>query len=168
MKYIKNIFLLAFVYLTLQGCGIYSFTGIALHPDDKTITIKYFPNRAELVNANLSQKFTEALKNRFITQTNLQFVPINGDLQFEGEIVGYETKPVSVTEQGTANNNRLTIKVRVKYESVNNAKFNFGNTFSRYADYESTKMLTDVEDALVEQIVEELIDDIFNKSVVNW
>lgn len=168
MKHIKNIFLLTIVYLTLQSCGIYSFSGIALNPDDKTITIKYFPNRAELVNPNLSQVFTEGLKDRFVSQTSLQNVPINGDLQFEGEITGYETKPVAITENETAKYNRLTIKVRVKFESINNSKFNFDNTFSRYADYESTKMLTDVEDELVEQIVEELIDDIFNKSVVNW
>lgn len=168
MKHIKNIFIFAFVYLTLQGCGFYSFTGIALHPDDKTITIKYFPNRAELVNPNLSQSFTEALKDRFVSQTNLKFVPINGDLQFEGEIVDYNTKPVSITENETAKYNRLTVSIRVKYTSVNNPKYNFDTKFSRYADYESSKLLTDVEDALNEQIISELIDDIFNKSVVNW
>jgi len=168
MKHLKNIFLFAIVCLTLQNCGIYSFTGIALHSDDKTITVKYFPNRAELVNANLSQVFTEGLKDRFVSQTNLEFVNINGDLQFEGEIVGYNTKPLSITQNEQAEYNRLTITIRVKYTSVNNAKFNFDNTFSRYADYDSNKMLTDVEDELVNQIVEELIDDVFSKSVVNW
>ncbi len=164
----KTILLAAIFSVLFSQCGIYSFTGASLDPKDKTVTVKFFPNRATIVNPNLSQLFTESLKDRFVSQTNLDLTDFNGDLQFEGEITGYETKPVAVTQNEQAEYNRLTIKVHVKYTSVNNPKFNFDTNFSRYADYESSKLLTDVEDELTEQIVKELIDDIFNKSVVNW
>ena len=154
--------------LFFGNCGIYSFSGASLHPDDKTVTVKFFPNRASLVNPILSQLFTEQLKDRFVSQTGLELVDFNGDLIFEGEIVDYNTVPVAVTSDEQAQFNKLTITVRVKYTSINNPNFNFDNTFSRFSEYESTLLLTDVEDDLTEDIVKELIDDIFNKSVVNW
>jgi len=154
--------------LLINACGVYRFSGASLHPDDKNVTVKFFPNRAAIVNPNLSQIFTEALKDRFISQTSLELVDFNGDLMFEGEIQKYWTKPVSITQEETAAYNRLTITVRVKYTSINNPKYDFDTSFSRYDDYLSSELLTDVEDALTEIIVKELIDDIFNKSVVNW
>lgn len=158
-----------FVILALQSCSIkYSFTGINLHSNDKTFTVRYFQNRAALVNPTLSQQLTDGMKDRMLAQTNLELVDFNGDLFFEGVITDYKTAPVSITSDQQAAYNRLTITVKVKYSSVNLPKSNFETSFSRYADFESTKILTDVEDELTEQIVEELIDDIFNKSVVNW
>lgn len=164
----RKIFILLFVFITLQSCGIYKFTGASLHPDDKTFTVKYFENKAALVNPTLSQDFTEDLKDKMLTQTNLDLVDHDGDLVFEGEIVKYETKPVAITQDEQAEYNRLTVAVRVKYTSINNPQFDFDETVSKYADYESDKLLSDVEDELCEAIIDELTEYIFNKSVVNW
>lgn len=171
MKKIKIIFILIFVFFLMQRCGIYTFSGVSLHPNDKTVSVKFFQNRAPLVNPVLSQSFTETLKDKFVSQAGLELVNFNGDLQFEGEITGYNTKPISIVsgESGEqAKNNRLTITVRVKYTSINNEKFNFDEKFSKYGDYPSTQILTDVEDELVNQIIEELTYEIFSKAVVNW
>ncbi|MCF6185254.1 MAG: LPS assembly lipoprotein LptE [Bacteroidales bacterium] len=164
----KIIFILTGISVLFSQCGIYSFSGASLDPKDKTVNVKFFQNRAAIINPNLSQLFTEQLKDRFVSQTKLELVDFNGDLTFEGEITGYNTKPIAITQNEQAESNRLTITVHVKYTSINNPKFNFDSSFSRYADYESSKLLTDVEDDLTAQIVNELIDDIFNKSVVNW
>ncbi|NOZ35965.1 MAG: LptE family protein [Chlorobi bacterium] len=164
----KNILILAIISVLFSQCGIYSFSGASLDPKDKTVNVKFFQNRAAIINPNLSQLFTEQLKDRFVSQTKLELVDFNGDLTFEGEITGYNTKPIAITQNEQAESNRLTITVHVKFTSINNPKFNFDSSFSRYADYESSKLLTDVEDDLTAQIVNELIDDIFNKSVVNW
>ncbi len=165
----KRILLIIVIFSVLfSQCGIYSFSGASLDPKDKTVNVKFFPNRAAIINPNLSQLFTEKLKDRFSSQTKLDLVDFNGDLTFEGEITGYDTKPIAITKDEQAEQNRLTVTVHVKYTSINNPKFNFDTSFSRYADYAGTDLLTDVEDDLSEQIVNELIDDIFNKSVVNW
>lgn len=161
--------LFIFVISALHGCTVsYSFTGINLHPNDKSVTVKYFKNRASLVNPMLSQTLTEGMKDRFLSQTNLELTDAGGDLIFEGEITGYKTAPVAIQSNQKAASIRLTVTVKVKYTSKNAPKNNFEESFSRYRDFESTKMLSDVEDNLTEEIVEELIDDIFNKSVVNW
>jgi len=39
---------------------VYSFTGASISPEVKTISIQYFPNNAPLIEATLSQSFTDA------------------------------------------------------------------------------------------------------------
>ncbi len=171
MNLFKTIILSLIVLVATQGCGVYKFSGASLHPDDKTLSVKYFQNRASLVNPELSQNFTEALKDKFVSQVGLELVNFDADLLFEGEIIAYNTKPVSIVSDEsnlTAKEIRLTITVRVKYTSINNEKFNFDSNFTKYADYASDQILSDVEDELVNQIVDELTDEIFNKAVVNW
>lgn len=156
------------VLLLLQGCGFYSFTGASLPPQAKSVTIDYFPNKANMVNPNLSDNLTNALKDRFQSQTSLSLQDAGGDLYFEGAITDYKTKPVAIQGNDQAAANRLTITIRVKFVNRYDQQQNFETTFSRYEDYDSNATLSSVENALVNQIVEYLVDDIFNKSVVNW
>jgi hypothetical protein len=156
------------IFFVLQGCGIYSFTGASIPPEAKTISIEQFPNNAPLVQPMLSQLLTDALRDKFSSQTNLSQVPINGDLAFEGSITDYRTQPVAITGDETAALNRLTISVRVVYTNRFDEKQNFETTFSRFEDYESARDLSEVEDQLITQIIDALVQDIFNRSVVNW
>ncbi len=160
--------LVAMFSATLSGCGVYSFTGASTPPEAKTVSVLLFPNKAELVQPSLSQLFTEALREKFSSQTSLILVPRNGDLHFEGEITGYSTEPVAITGEQQAALIRLKITVNVRYVSKFSPKDNFETSFSRYEDYSSSLNLSSVELDLVNKINEALVDDIFNKSVVNW
>ena len=110
----KIIIAYAFLLLTTQSCGIYSFTGGSTG-DAKTIQIDYFPNNAILVEPTLSQKFTDALRDLFTRQTNLSLTTTGGDLYFEGEITDYKVIPITATADQAAAQNRLTITVRVRF-----------------------------------------------------
>ncbi|MFW6019241.1 MAG: LptE family protein [Bacteroidales bacterium] len=154
--------------LALQACNIYSFTGASIPAEAETVTINYFPNNASLVNANLSPTFTNKLKDRFQSQTNLNLTGSGGDLFFEGEIVEYKTNPVAIQGNDQAAMNRLTISVKVKFQNRYDEESNFETTFTRHEDFDSNLNLSSVEDQLVDQIAEKLVDDIFNESVVNW
>jgi hypothetical protein len=162
------LFLAVALSMTMTGCGVYSFTGASVPPEAKSVSISMFPNKAELVQPTLSQSFTEALRDKFSSQTNLALVPRNGDLHFEGEITGYSTEPVAITGQQQAALIRLKITVNVRYMNKFNPKDNFETSFSRYEDYSSSQNLASVELDLIGKINEALVDDIFNKSVVNW
>ncbi|CAN5585338.1 LptE family protein [soil metagenome] len=154
--------------LALAGCGVYSFTGASISPDIKTVSIKNFPNRAALIQPSLSITFTEKLRDKFVSQTNLRLVESDADLSFEGYISDYRTTPQAIQGNQTAALNRLTITVNVKFTNAKDPKQNFEVPFSRFADYDSQKNLTDVEIALIDEIDRQLVDDIFNKSVTNW
>ena len=165
-----HIYLLLIVSTFIWSCGnvSYTFTGASFDEDVKTISVAYFPNYAPLANPTLSQSFTEALKDIFINQTNLDLIQKNGDLQFEGSITGYRTSPIAITGNETAALNRLTITVKVKFTNTKDSERDFETTFSRFADYESSQSLAQVEDQLIEEINGQLTQDIFNKAASNW
>ena len=102
------------------------------------------------------------------TQTNLNFVSDVGDVDFQGEITDYDTRPLTVSGDALAAMNRFTITVKVKFTNAIEPDLSYEQNFSRYEDYAGDKELSSVEDDLVEKIVEQLIDDIFNKAFVNW
>jgi hypothetical protein len=161
-------FALFLAIIALEGCGVYSFTGASISPEVKTISINYFPNHAPLVQPTLSQRFTEALKDKFTHETNLILVENNGDLYLDGEIIGYGTSPEAIQTNQQAALNRLTITVKVRFTNKFNESQNYESSFSRFQDYDSSRNLSDVENELIDQINQELVEDIFNKSVVNW
>ena len=156
---------LAFV---CHGCGIYSFSGASIPAEAKTVSVDYFPNQAQLVNPTLSNNFTEALRNAMTNQTPLDMVETGGDLSFEGEITDYNTMPVAITSGQTAAMNRLTITVNVRFSNRFDESKDFESRFSRYEDYPSDQDLNSVQETLSATIIEALVEDIFNKALVNW
>lgn len=168
-NHIKQIIIILLLIFINQGCKVgYSLTGASIAPDVKTFSVQHFVNRAPLGLPNIEQYFTDELKDKFKSQTSLTVVNDMGHLNFEGEITKYFTKPMAITGDEIAAQNRLTITVHVKFTNEIQPEYNFDTDFTQFADYDSNKDLSEVEQQLVEEIVEKLIEDIFNKSVVNW
>jgi len=161
--------LVVLVFSFSQSCKVsYSFTGATISPEIKTFSVQYFDNRAPLVQPQLSQIFTDALREKLQGQTSLNLVTGFGDVDFSGEIKNYETRPQAITGDETAATNRLTITVRVKFTNEIETDKSFDTSFSRFQDYSSEKDLSSVEDELIKLIVEDLMEDIYNKAFVNW
>lgn len=154
----------------LTACtGGYSFTGASIPPGAKTISIATFPNYATSVNPQLSQKLTDELMLLFSSQTQLDVMSTGeGDLHLEGEIVGYDTRAAALSSNDEVSMNRLTITIKVRFTNSIDPEADFEQQFSRYRDYAASLDFAAVENNLVNEIVTELCEDIFNKSVVNW
>ena len=162
-------FLLFIAGGTADSCKVsYSFTGANISPEVKTFSVYYFPNRARLVNPSLSQLFTESLREKLQRQTSLNEMAENGDLIFEGQITGYDVRPMSIQKEDMAALNRLTVSVSVKYTNNKATEQNVERTFSAFEDFASTSSLSDVEDGLVPEIINKLTEDIFNATLANW
>jgi hypothetical protein len=146
----------------------YSTSGASISPDVKTCTIKYFQNRAANANAYMSQQLTDMLREKIQNSTKLIITNQDGDVQFEGEITGYEVTPQAVQSNDKAAKNRLTVTVHVKYINSVEPKYSFDSNFSRYQDYPSTQSISQVEQDLIKTIFEEITEDIFNKAFANW
>jgi hypothetical protein len=164
---IVNVLMLCLVTTT---CSIsYKFNGASVdYTKVKSISIKDFPNTALLVYPPLSQKFTEAVKDKYTRQTKLQILRENGDMDLEGEIVGYTFTPQAVKEDAYASQTRLTIAVRVRYNNNTNPDEHFEQSFSAYSDFPSTQTIDQVQDQLCTDIISEIVDQIFNQTVANW
>ncbi|MFW6246115.1 MAG: LptE family protein [Tangfeifania sp.] len=168
----KKLFIIILVLLAgivLPACKVsYSFTGANISPDVETFTVYYFPNRADLVNPTLSQSFTEALREKLQRQTSLNELSEDGDLVFEGQITGYDYRPMAIQERDQAALSRLTVRVTVKYTNNKDPEQSLEQTFSAYEDFDNTMPLTQAEDEIVPEIIEKLNEDIFNATIANW
>ncbi len=171
MKKQKLLVILSAVVLSsviFTSCKFYSFSGASIAPTVRTFSVEYFPNRARLVNPNLSQQFTDGLQEKLIKQTSLSQIQENGDLEFSGQITDYDVKPMNIQEGDVAAQNRLTVSVKVKYTNNKNHDSDWEKSFSAYEDFNSNRSLTEVEDELARAIIVKLTDDIFNASIADW
>lgn len=160
--------------VVLVSCGYkvgYSLSGASIPPEAKTFSVAYFPNNATMVAPILSSSMTDALKSAFSSKTKLTEVKEGGDFAFEGQITNYTSTTVAVSAGSTTDYgslNRLTITISVKFTNVIDEKGSFSKTFSAYEDYDSSKLLNEVEGELIEILVKQLADDIFQASASNW
>ncbi|MDP4208764.1 MAG: LptE family protein [Bacteroidota bacterium] len=180
IKIQKSIIIIPLILLaiTMGGCRLvgvqakYSTTGASISPDIKTAAVLHFQNRASLVQPLLAQKLTEKLKDKILSQTSLKISGnSSGDVVFDGSITSYTTEPKGAAQTGQIVStpiNRLTVTIKVKYTNTKDSKQDFDEQFSRYIDYSSDKNLESVEASELDGIVDNLVQDIFNKAFVNW
>jgi hypothetical protein len=155
--------------LLLQACKVsYSFTG-ANTGNLETVSVQYFVDRSNLAPPNLPQYVTDELKDMIQSQTKLNLVNGLAEANFEGEVRIYDgQRPVAISGDDVASLNRFTIAVKVKYTNSLDPDMDFEETFSQYQDYDSKMSFQNVENELKEDIVKQIIEDIFNKAFVNW
>ncbi len=134
----------------------------------KTISIADFPNRADYVYAPLAIEFNQKLQDMFIQQTRLQLVKSGGDLEIDGEITGYNQYNEAVDASGYSSSVKLTLTINVRYTNNTNHDEDFEQRFSTYQTYDSSQLLTAVQDDLITVMVKDIAEQIFNATVANW
>ena len=163
----KLLIILAVIAIT--GCG-YKFNGASTE-GLKTVNVQFFENNAPLVVPNLSQQFTEALKERIRNQSRLNLVQNEASAAFEGRITGYEIKPIAIQDntKPVAGANRLTITVSVKYTNNVDEKASFEEPFSAFVDFSlAGQTLQSQEQRLIKEVNVKLTENIFNRAFAQW
>ena len=155
--------------LGLAACGIYSFSGTSIRPDVHTITIEPVVNNAMKVNPSLANDMSEALKDKFKKLTSLEQVEMDGDLVLVVTVESYDVKAQGVAKDETPAQNRLTVTCKATFENIKHPEENFEKkSFAAYQDYDADLSLDEVEASLCDDIIETLVEDIFNASVAQW
>ncbi len=167
-----NIALIIIIALTLNGCGIYNFTGGNVGTA-KTFQVNFFQNYASdnpgsTIEPGLDNTFTLALQDFIQNQTSLDLTNTNGDLIYEGEIVEFRVSPMSATAQQTAAQNRLTIGINVRFFNTTKEDADFEKRFSFFYDYPADSMLDSVKNDAFDAIFERILQDIFSASLADW
>lgn len=162
--------LLALALTGLQSCFLrnYSLSGVNIPADVNTFSVSFFPNESRLVNPRLSQVFTEKLRSKFLNETRLSLVENEGDFRFSGAISDYRIDPVAIQNNTAATQNRLQMTVNVKFEAPAHPELNFETPFSFFLDYDAAQNFQSIENALSEQLSDQIVQQIFNKVALNW
>jgi hypothetical protein len=164
----KYSLLALFSLFILSGCSVYNFTGTG-KIDAKTFQVNFFQNNAELIEPGIDRTFTLALQDIIMNQTNINLVKSGGDLIYEGEIVDYRISPMTATADQQASQNRLKIRVNVRFTNRNKEIDNFEKTFEFFFDYPATQQLSgSTLNTAIKVIFERITQDIFNESLAKW
>ncbi len=156
--------------LVVAGCTIsYKFNGASINYDIiKTISIENFPNRAVYQWGPMEAMFNNALSDIYVNQTKLQQVPRGGDLMLSGEITTYDQVNKSISSDGYSSMMQLKMTVNVRFENAKNHSEDFERNFSASREFDASQQLNDVQEELVTQIIDEIVEQIFNATVANW
>lgn len=160
--------LLAFVLLT--ACSIsYQFNGTNINYDKvKTVSLDKFPIRANYVWSPMESMFYNSFSDAFAKKTKLKVVKRNGDLGFSGEITEYSQTNKSVAADGYSAQTQLKMTVNVRYVNQTDHNQDFEQSFSSTAVYDSSQQLSAVQEQLVQEMIDDIVDQIFNASVASW
>jgi outer membrane lipopolysaccharide assembly protein LptE/RlpB len=156
--------------LALSACSIsYSFNGASIdYATTKTIQIADFPNRSTYVWGPMANIFNNQLKDQYANHTKLIQVKRNGDLKIEGEITRYEQRNKSVSAEGHSAQVELSMTVNVRFTNNKKHSDDFEQSFTATQSYDSKLSLNAVQEELVNEMVKEICDQIFNATVANW
>ncbi len=165
----RIITLLLLVPLIIVSCKMsYSFKGAVVSDDLKTIEIRDFLNQAPYQYAPLVQVLNERVKDVYTRNTKLQNTTVNPDLELEGEIVRYDIAPIAAQQDGYAAQTRLTMAIKIRFRNNKDSRKDKEETISAYRDFDSNKMLEDVQDQLIDELTKEIVDQIFNVTMMDW
>ncbi len=154
----------------ISACSVsYKFNGASIdYTKTKTIQISDFPIRSSYVWGPMGPMFNNELKDKFASNTQLRQVSRNGDLKIEGEITQYSQRNKSVSSEGYSAQTELSITVNVRFTNATNHAEDFERQFTAAKSYDTTQSLASVQEELVNQMVKDLVDQIFNATVANW
>ncbi|MFT6845352.1 MAG: hypothetical protein ACJAUV_001546 [Flavobacteriales bacterium] len=167
MKYLYLSLLVVCVFIS--SCKVnYSFTGGSVPAQANTFSVDYFSVNAPLASPTINQVLTEGLKDYLLGQTRLDLAKNNGDIQYSGVVTNYTISPIAIQSDESASTNRLSVTIKVNYVNVFEEEKNSEKSFTRFADFDRNTQLSDVEETLLEEIVTQLVQDIFNSTLGDW
>lgn len=167
----KRVAFLSVALCALVACTVsYKFNGASINYDKvKTISFENFPNRSDaFVWGPMESMFNIALQDIYMQQTRLKQLRQGGDLELAGEIVKYDAYNKGVGSDGYSTMVELRMTVNVRFVNNTNHTEDFEQQFSASREYDSKQQLSFVQEDLVSQMIDEIVEQIFNATVANW
>ena len=165
---LKRSFFLVVAIVSVQATCNYTFKDVSIPPEVKTVSVQYIENRARYINPQLSPQLTDRLRQKITGQTRLTI--INGD-DAHYDIGGYITD-FSVNTSGISGNqassNNLNVTVHIIFKDRLDEKKDFVTDITRNFPFSASISFTDAQNRLMDDILKNVSDDIFNKVFSNW
>ena len=166
----KKTTILLSLLMLLTACSVtYKFNGSSINYEKvKSISIDKFPIRSAYVWSPMESMFYNSITDEYAQKTKLEVLKRNGDLQLSGEIVEYSQTNKAIAADGFAAQTQLKVSVNVRFTNNSNHEVDFERRFSATAEYDSTQQLNAVQEELVQEMIDDIVDQIFNATVANW
>ena len=163
----------SFILLTFSfsSCGIYSLNQKGTVEDSaRTVRVAPFENKAPYVNPQITPALTERFRQKVQNQTRLTNTNNeNADYNITGYIADYAVSTTGVTSnngQQQTSVNRLTVRVHLSLSKFGHTPEEFD--VSRSFDFDARKSLQAAEAEILDDMIRNLSDEIFNRIFSNW
>ena len=166
----RYIIFLSVLTVILTACSVsYKLSGTSIdYTKTKSISMDKFPIRSNYVWSPMEAMFYNSLSDAYARKTKLTVLKRDGDLQLAGAIVEYSQTNKSISSEGYSAQVQLKMTVNVRFTNTKNHDEDFEQRFSATTEYESTMQLVNVQDQLVQEMIDNIVDQIFNATVANW
>ncbi len=148
--------------------GCYSFKGITIPPDVNTFYVENFELRANSAPAAIEIQLTESLRRKIREGSRLTATDINPDAEFYGSITQYRVEYAGAQQGDQAALNKLILNVSVTYSDNIDEENSYQKNYSQNTTFSADADLSDVEDTLVETLIDEITEQIFNDTYTDW
>jgi hypothetical protein len=156
-----------FMYAVISGCGVYTLKDVSIPPEIKTIKINFIENKATYVNPQLSPRLTDRLQQQVVSQTRLvRTNDEDADWIVTGYVSEYRVVTSGISNQA-ASMNRLNIAVKLTLKDNINQKSNDIDVTKAF-EFNAQQTLQQAEQALAQDIIRGLSEEIFNRLFSNW
>lgn len=165
-----ELFCVVVTILTLIACKVeYSFNGASIDYNKvKTVSLSKFPIRSAYVWAPMEGMFYNSLSDAYAKKTKLKVEKKNGDMQLTGEITEYSQTNKAVSADGYSAQTQLKMTVNVRFVNTTKHQDDFEKSFSATTTYDSKQQLSSVQEELVQEMINDIVDQIYNATVANW
>ncbi|MFT3948104.1 MAG: LptE family protein [Agriterribacter sp.] len=165
---IKKLAIIFFAAISVKATCSYSMKDVSYPPEVKTARVNYIENRARYVNPQLSPQLTDKLKQKIISQTRLAVINTDeAQYDISGTITDFSVNTSGISGQ-TASSNNLNVTVHIIFKNRLDEKKNFETDITRNFPFSASLSFSDAQSRLMDDILKNISDDIFNKIFSNW
>ena len=172
LTHVVKLVFLGFFVLCLSSCWptSVSFRDSSMPDTWKKFYVSPLELTAATAPSNYNAILTEGLRTGIQNNTRLRLSPAidSAQVQISGVITGYGTTPLAILEGDNASKTRLTITAAFTIITPTKGLEKMTMSSSRFADFDSSQNLQDVETQLIEAINQQIVQDVINKLLSNW
>lgn len=150
----------------LVGC--YSFKGITIPTDVNTFYVENFDLKIGTSPAAIEVTIAEELRKKIREGSRLKATQVDADVEFIGAITRYGVEFAGATGDDQAALNKLTMAVSIDYIDNLDEERSYRKNYSQFTTFDASIDLGSVEESLIETLVDEITEQIFNDAYTDW
>lgn len=158
---------LLIISTTLSSC-YFGFKGISIQSDVNTFYVQNFSSRSNNNAPDIEQLFAEALRQKVRDESKLTNNEEEPDVEFLGSVTETRISAVAPQEGNTTSLNRMEIFIEIEYVNNKYEDDSWKKTYSAFQDYDRNQDFNSIRDRMTDDIIENIIERVFNDAFTNW
>ena len=154
-------------FISLAGCGIYSFSNTSLPSHLKTLNIPLFANQS--LEPNIADEITQELNKEILSKNLLKIISDRGDATIDGKVTAYESVPYTFGSTGNrqVDVDQYIVRITADVEFLDNVK-NQPLFKGQITGEGIFNFKTETEQAGREKAMKDLVQRLMENSVQSW